>query len=59
MAISLNWVNDYIDIEKEDKVLLANKITKAGINVEKVTVFNIKNLVVGSCRQCWSLLVFR
>ena len=52
MAISLNWVNDYIDIEKEDKVLLANKITKAGINVEKVTVFNIKNLVVGEVLEC-------
>ncbi len=52
MAISLNWVNDYIDIEKEDKIELANKITKAGINVEKVNVFNIKNLVIGEVVEC-------
>ena len=33
MAISLNWVNDYIDLKDVDKVSLANKITKAGINI--------------------------
>ena len=38
--ISLNWVKDYIDIKNENPVELANKITKAGINVEKVNVFN-------------------
>ena len=52
MAISLNWINDYVDIENEDKVLLANKITKAGINVEKVEVFNINNLVIGEVLEC-------
>ena len=52
MAISLNWINDYIDIEKEDAISLANKITKAGINVEKVNVFNIKNLVIGEVIKC-------
>lgn len=52
MAISLNWVNDYVDIKNEDKVELANKITKAGINVEKVTVTNIDNLVVGEVVDC-------
>ena len=52
MAISLNWVNDYIDIKNEDKVALANKITKAGINVEKVTVNNINNLVIGEVKEC-------
>jgi len=52
MAISLNWINDYIDIENEDKIELANKITKAGINVEKVTVNNIENLVVGEVIEC-------
>ena len=34
--ISLNWVKDYIDIENEDLKELAVKITKAGVNVEKV-----------------------
>ena len=34
--ISLEWVKDYIDIENEDLKELAVKITKAGINVEKV-----------------------
>lgn len=52
MAISLNWVNDYVDIKNEDKVELANKITKAGINVEKVVVNNIKNLVIGEVLEC-------
>ena len=52
MAISLNWVNDYVDIKDENPVELANKITKAGINVEKVNVFNIKNLVIGEVTEC-------
>jgi len=52
MAISLNWVNDYIDIKNENPVELANKITKAGINVEKVNVFNIENLVIGEVVKC-------
>lgn len=52
MAISLNWVNDYVDIKNENPIELANKITKAGINVEKVEVFNIKNLVVGEVVEC-------
>jgi len=52
MAISLNWVNDYVDIKNEDAVELANKITKAGINVEKVNVFNIKNLFIGEVTEC-------
>ena len=52
MAISLNWVNDYVDIKDEDKIELANKITKAGINVEKLEVNNIKNLVIGEVIEC-------
>ena len=55
MAISLNWVNDYVDIKNENPVELANKITKAGINVEKVEVFNIKNLVIGEVTECITL----
>jgi len=52
MAISLNWVNDYIDIKNEDKVELANKITKSGINIEKVTSTKINNLVIGEILEC-------
>ena len=52
MAISLNWINDYVDVASEDKVLLANKVTKAGINVEKVSVNNINNLVIGEVVEC-------
>ncbi len=52
MAISLNWVNDYVDIHDIDAHELANKVTKAGINVEKVNVFNIENLVIGEVIDC-------
>ena len=45
--ISLNWVKDYIDLEKEDLHELAVKVTKAGINVEKVVDSHINNLVIG------------
>lgn len=50
--ISLNWVNDYIDISNEDPKQLAIKITKAGINVEKVITNYIDNLVVGEVISC-------
>lgn len=49
--ISLEWVKDYIDIE-EDLKELAVKITKAGINVEKVISKGIDNLVVGKVIEC-------
>ena len=45
--ISLNWVSDYIDIKDEDVYSLANKITKAGINIENVITSHIDNLVIG------------
>ncbi len=51
MAISLNWVNDYVDIKNEDKKTLAQKITDAGINVEKVISNNINNLVIGQIEK--------
>ena len=41
--ISLDWVKDYIDIKDEDLKELAVKITKAGINVEKVITNHIDN----------------
>ena len=50
--ISLNWVKDYVDIEDENLDELAIKITKAGVNVEKVIHKNIKNLVIGKVVEC-------
>ncbi len=50
--ISLNWVKDYVDIAHEDLKELAVKITKAGINVEKVISNHIDNLVVGEVISC-------
>lgn len=50
--ISLEWVKDYIDISDEDLKELAIKITKAGINIEKVITNNIDNLVVGEVKTC-------
>lgn len=50
--ISLNWVNDYVDIKDEDKKELAVKITKAGVNVEAVETKHIDNLVIGEVVEC-------
>ena len=50
--ISLEWVKDYIDINDQDLNELAVKITKAGINVEKVISQNIRNLVIGQIIKC-------
>ncbi len=50
--ISLNWVKDYIDIENEDLNELAVKVTKAGVNVEKVMKNRIDNLVIGYVKEC-------
>ena len=43
--ISMNFVKDYVDLEGEDLEKLADKITKAGINVEHVVSnkINISN----------------
>jgi len=49
--ISMNWVKDYIDID-EDLNSLADKITKAGINVEHVISNHIDNLVIGEVIEC-------
>ncbi|MDD3187662.1 MAG: phenylalanine--tRNA ligase subunit beta [Bacilli bacterium] len=46
MKISTNWIKDYVDID-EDLRSLANKVTVAGVNIEKVESFEINNLVVG------------
>ena len=50
--ISLNWVKDYVDIENENLDDLAVKITKAGVNVEKVIHNRINNLVIGKITEC-------
>lgn len=50
--ISLNWVSDYIDIKDQNPKELANTITKAGINVEKVITHHIDNLVIGKVLEC-------
>lgn len=50
--ISLNWINDYVDIENEDLHELAIKITKAGVNVEKVITNHIDGLVIGEVVSC-------
>jgi len=50
--ISLNWVKDYVDIEDQDLQELAIKITKAGVNVEKVVTNHIDNLIIGEVIEC-------
>ena len=50
--IDLEWVKDYIDISDQDLNELAVKITKAGINIEKVITNHIDNLVIGEIVSC-------
>ena len=50
--ISMNWVKDYIDIKDENLEELADKVTKAGINVEHVVNTGIDNVVVGKVKEC-------
>ena len=50
--IDLEWVQDYIDISDQDLKDLAVKITKAGINIEKVITNHIDNLVIGKILEC-------
>lgn len=50
--ISLNWVKDYVDISNEDLHELAVKVTKAGVNVERVFENRIDNLVIGEIVEC-------
>lgn len=50
--ISLEWVKDYIDISDQDLRELAVKITRAGINVEKVITNHIDDLVIGKVISC-------
>ncbi len=50
--ISMNWVKDYLDLEGEDLVKVADEVTKAGINVEAVITNHIDHLVVGEVLEC-------
>ncbi len=50
--ISLEWVKEYIDIEDQDLEELAVKITKAGINIEKVITNHLENVVIGQVISC-------
>lgn len=50
--ISMDWVKDYVDLENIDLKELADKITKAGVNVEGVISNHIDNLVVGYVESC-------
>ena len=50
--ISLNWVKDYIDLEGEDLKELAVKVTKAGVNIEKVVTNDSRHLVIGEVVEC-------
>ena len=50
--ISLNWVKDYVDLQGEDLHDLAVKVTKAGVNIEKVVDKRINNLIIGQVVEC-------
>lgn len=50
MKISTNWIKDYVKIDENLK-LLADKITKCGINVESVETNYIANLKIGLVKE--------
>lgn len=50
--ISLDWVKDYVDISDQDLHELAEKVTKAGVNIEKIVDNRINNLVIGEVVSC-------
>ena len=50
--ISLNWIKDYINIDDINPHDLADRITKAGVNVEKVITYDIPNITVGKVLTC-------
>jgi len=52
MAISMNWVKDYVDLTGVDLKELAKRITDSGVNVEKVVQSELNNLVVGHVLEC-------
>ncbi len=52
MAISMNWVKEYVDLKDVDLKELATKITNAGVNVEHVVSNDLNNLVIGEVLEC-------
>lgn len=50
--INLDWVKDYIDIGGTSPEELAEKVTKAGINIEKIIDNHIPHLVIGEVITC-------
>ncbi len=52
MAISMNWVKEYVDLNDVDLKELATKITNAGVNVEHISSNDLNNLVVGYVISC-------
>ncbi|WP_458412272.1 phenylalanine--tRNA ligase subunit beta [Schinkia sp. CFF1] len=54
MLVSYNWLKDYVDINDITAEELAEKITKAGIEVEGVEVLNkgVQGVVIGHVLEC-------
>ena len=48
----MNWVRDYVDYKDADLKEVADKITRAGINIEQVESKYIPNLVTGEVMTC-------
>lgn len=53
MRISLNWINEFVDVSGIDVKELAHKLTMTGLEVEAVEVKNrLDNVVVGKVLKC-------
>lgn len=54
MIVSLNWLKNYVDIESIQPEVLAEKITKSGIEVDSIEYIAEKseNVVVGYVESC-------
>lgn len=54
MLVSYKWLNNYVDLTNVSPEALADKITKAGIEVEHIHYLNhgIKGVVVGYVESC-------
>lgn len=52
MAISMNWIKDYVDYEDADLKIVADQITRAGINIEQIEENYIPHLVIGEVVSC-------
>lgn len=52
--ISTNFLNDYVKIDDLDLKELAEKITKQGVNIEKIITKSINNIVIGQVVSCTS-----